>query len=58
MFYELMKLKIELFGNANQQFVYRQSKEAYKEKSTTPTVKYGGNTHPNAWLRRRKWTLF
>lgn len=44
MFYELMKLKIELFGNANQQFVYRQSKEAYKEKSTTPTVKYGGGS--------------
>ena len=30
--------KIELFGNAHQQFVYRLHNEAYKEKNTLPTV--------------------
>lgn len=30
--------KIEFFGNAHQQFVYRQQNEAYKEKNTLPTV--------------------
>ena len=34
--------KIEIFGNAHQQFVYRWRNEAYKEKNTLPTVKHGG----------------
>uniref|UniRef100_A0A8B9JYE2 Transposase Tc1-like domain-containing protein n=1 Tax=Astyanax mexicanus TaxID=7994 RepID=A0A8B9JYE2_ASTMX len=36
--------KIELFGNAKQQFVYRRRNEAYKEKNTLPTVKHGGGS--------------
>ena len=36
--------KIELFGNAHQQFVYRRRNEAYKEKNTLPTVKHGGGS--------------
>lgn len=36
--------KIEFFGNAKQQFVYRRRNEAYKEKNTLPTVKHGGGS--------------
>ena len=36
--------KIELFGNAHQQFVTRRRNEAYKEKNTLPTVKHGGGS--------------
>ena len=38
------QIKIELFGNAHQQFVYRRRNEAYKEKNTLPTVKHGGGS--------------
>src|SRR4029434_1702963 len=36
--------KIELFGNAHQQYVYRRRNEVYKEKNTLPTVKHGGGS--------------
>ena len=36
--------KIELSGNAHQQFVYRWCNKAYKEKKTLPTVKHGGGS--------------
>ena len=35
--------KIELFGSAHQR-VSRRRNEAYKEKNTVPTVKYGGGS--------------
>lgn len=37
-------MKIEPFGNAHQQFVYRRHNEAYKEKNTIPTIKHGGGS--------------
>uniref|UniRef100_A0A8C5PHJ1 Transposase n=1 Tax=Leptobrachium leishanense TaxID=445787 RepID=A0A8C5PHJ1_9ANUR len=36
--------KIELFGKADHSTVYRKWNEAYKEKNTVPTVKYGGGS--------------
>uniref|UniRef100_A0A8C5PSH6 Transposase n=1 Tax=Leptobrachium leishanense TaxID=445787 RepID=A0A8C5PSH6_9ANUR len=36
--------KIELFGKAHHSTVYRKQNEAYKEKNTVPTVKYGGGS--------------
>lgn len=36
--------KIELFGKAHHSTVYRKRNEAYKEKNTVPTVKYGGGS--------------
>lgn len=36
--------KIDIFGNAHQQFVYRWRNKAYKEKNTLPTVKQGGGS--------------
>uniref|UniRef100_A0A8C5MLE8 Transposase n=1 Tax=Leptobrachium leishanense TaxID=445787 RepID=A0A8C5MLE8_9ANUR len=36
--------KIELFGKAHHSTVYRKWNEAYKEKNTVPTVKYGGGS--------------
>ena len=41
---DVSQTKIELFGNAHQQFVYRWRNEAYKEKNTLPTVKHGGGS--------------
>uniref|UniRef100_A0A8C5MI76 Tc1-like transposase DDE domain-containing protein n=1 Tax=Leptobrachium leishanense TaxID=445787 RepID=A0A8C5MI76_9ANUR len=34
----------ELFGKAHHSTVYRKWNEAYKEKNTVPTVKYGGGS--------------
>ena len=34
--------KIEFFGKARHSTIYRKWNEAYKEKNTVPTVKYGG----------------
>ncbi|KAK7143817.1 hypothetical protein R3I93_014851 [Phoxinus phoxinus] len=36
--------KIELFGKAHRSTVYRKCNEAFKEKNTVPTVKYGGGS--------------
>uniref|UniRef100_A0A803K3T0 Transposase Tc1-like domain-containing protein n=1 Tax=Xenopus tropicalis TaxID=8364 RepID=A0A803K3T0_XENTR len=36
--------KIELFGKAHHSTLYRKWNEAYKEKNTVPTVKYGGGS--------------
>uniref|UniRef100_A0A8C5MF59 Tc1-like transposase DDE domain-containing protein n=1 Tax=Leptobrachium leishanense TaxID=445787 RepID=A0A8C5MF59_9ANUR len=36
--------KIELFGKAHHSTVYLKRNEAYKEKNTIPTVKYGGGS--------------
>uniref|UniRef100_A0A8C5MFW2 Transposase n=1 Tax=Leptobrachium leishanense TaxID=445787 RepID=A0A8C5MFW2_9ANUR len=36
--------KIELFGKAHHSTVYRKWNEAYKQKNTVPTVKYGGGS--------------
>uniref|UniRef100_A0A8C5WJP2 Transposase n=1 Tax=Leptobrachium leishanense TaxID=445787 RepID=A0A8C5WJP2_9ANUR len=36
--------EIELFGKAHHSTVYRKWNEAYKEKNTVPTVKYGGGS--------------
>ncbi|XP_057182698.1 tRNA (guanine-N(7)-)-methyltransferase non-catalytic subunit wdr4 isoform X1 [Triplophysa rosa] len=36
--------KMELFGKAHHSTVYRKRNEAYKEKNTVPTVKYGGGS--------------
>ena len=38
------QIKIELFGNAHQQFVYRRRNGAYKENNTLLTVKHGGGS--------------
>lgn len=38
------KTKIDLFGNADQQCVYRWRNEAQKEKNTLPTVKHSGGS--------------
>src|SRR4029434_7887695 len=36
--------KLELFGKSHQLYVQRRKNEAYKEKNTVPTVKYGGGS--------------
>ena len=36
--------KLELFGRSHQLYVRRWKNEAYKEKSTVPTVKHGGGS--------------
>ena len=36
--------KVELFSKARHSTVYRKLNEAYKEKNTVPTVKYGGGS--------------
>ena len=37
--------QVELFSKARHSTVYRKRNEAYKEKNTVPTVKYGGGSN-------------